>query len=319
MMDDFEAAEVDTGATRIFVRRSGAGPPIRLLHGFPQTHVMWRHVAPLLARTFTVVCADLRGYGRSGCPPSTPDHAPYAKRAMAEDMVVVMERLGFPTFSVAGHDRGGRVAYRMALDHPSRIERLAVLDILPTGTVWEHADANFALAYWPWSLLAQPEPLPERILTAASDAIVDNALEAWGTPSTVFPEDVRTAYVHALRDPEHIHAICEEYRAAATLDRQHDGADRTAGHRIACPLLALWSARGSLGSWYPEVGGPLNLWRVWGDDVRRRAISAGHFFPEEAFEDTYDALHHFFADPSNGLTHSHRLVQPTGQERRPAE
>jgi haloacetate dehalogenase len=211
MMDDFETAEIQMGEASIFVRWSGSGSPILLLHGFPQTHLMWRSIAPLLARNFTVVCADLRGYGRSGCPASTPDHAPYAKRAMAQDMVIVMERLGFPRFSVAGHDRGGRVAYRMALDHPSRVDRLAVLDILPTGTVWDRADARFALAFWPWSLLAQPEPLPERILAAAPEAIVDAALGGWGSPSAVFPPEVRAAYVQALRDPAHVHAICEEY------------------------------------------------------------------------------------------------------------
>ncbi len=151
-MDDFTAAEIDSGETRIFTRARGSGPPLLLLHGFPQTHLMWRLVAPLLVSDFTVVCADLRGYGNSGCPPSTPDHAPYAKRAMARDMTAVMERLGFGRFFVAGHDRGGRVAYRMALDHPDRVAGLAVLDILPTDLVWERADARFALGYWPWSL-----------------------------------------------------------------------------------------------------------------------------------------------------------------------
>lgn len=255
MMDDFETDEIQVGETSIFVRWSGSGTPILLLHGFPQTHLMWRSVAPLLARNFTVICADLRGYGRSGCPASTTDHAPYAKRAMAQDMVIVMERLGFPRFSVAGHDRGGRVAYRMALDHPKRVNRIAVLDVIPTGTVWDRADARFVLAYWPWSLLAQPEPLPERVLAAAPEAIVDNALGGWGTPSTFFPADVRAAYIEALRNPAHIHAICEEYRAAATLDRQYDEADRIAGRRIACPLLALWSAHGALDTWYVEAGG----------------------------------------------------------------
>ena len=181
MMDDFTPATIETAETGIFVRWSGSGPPVLLLHGFPQTHLMWRGVAPLLARNFTVICADLRGYGRSGCPASTMDHAPYAKRSMARDMVTVMERLGFLRFAVAGHDRGGRVAYRMALDHPDRVDRLAVLDILPTETVWERADARFALGYWPWSLLAQPQPLPERILTAVPEAIVDSALGGWGS------------------------------------------------------------------------------------------------------------------------------------------
>jgi haloacetate dehalogenase len=295
MMDDFATAEVETGETRIFVRASGSGSPILLLHGFPQTHLMWRGVAPRLARHFTVVCADLRGYGRSGCPASRPDHAPYAKRAMARDMVAVMERLGFPRFSVAGHDRGGRVAYRMALDHPGRVDRLAVLDVLPTATVWDGADARVVLGYWPWSLLAQPEPLPERILAAVPDAIVDDALGGWGSPPDAFPAEVRAAYVEALRDPAHVHAICEEYRAAATLDREHDAADRAAGRRIAGPLLALWSAPGALGTWYAEAGGPLALWRAWGDDVQGEPLEAGHFFPEEAPGPTAEIMQRFFA------------------------
>jgi haloacetate dehalogenase len=297
MLDGFETAEVATGETSIFVRRSGSGAPILLLHGFPQTHLMWRGVAPLLARRFTIVCADLRGYGSSGCPASTPDHAPYAKRAMVRDMVAVMERPGFPRFSVAGHDRGGRVAYRLALDHPGRVERLAVLDVLPTGTVWEQADARFALTYWPWSLLAQPEPLPERLIEAAPDAVVDNALAGWGSPATVFGPEVHAAYVDALRDPVHVHAICEEYRAAATLDWSHDDADVTSGHRIQCPLLALWSGLGPLNSWYTEVGGPLALWRAWGDDVQGRALDAGHFFAEEIPDETADALDRFVRAP----------------------
>jgi len=294
MLDDFEMADIQTADARIFVRRGGSGTPILLLHGFPQTHLMWRSVAPRLARRFTVVCADLRGYGRSDCPPSAPDHAPYAKRAMALDMVRVMERLGFSRFSVAGHDRGGRVAYRLALDHPGSVDRLAVLDIVPTATVWDRADARFALAYWPWSLLAQPEPLPERVLAASADAILDNALSAWGTPPTVVPSEVRAAYVEALRDPAHAHAICEEYRAAATRDREHDEADRRAGRRIACPLLVLWSARGPLGTWYASAAGPIGLWRAWSDDVRGHALDAGHFFPEEVPAATADALGDFF-------------------------
>jgi haloacetate dehalogenase len=294
MMDDFTTSEIRTGGTSIFVRHRGSGPPLLLLHGFPETHLMWRSVTPPLSRDFTVICADLRGYRHSGCPPSAPDHAPYSKRAMAEDMVSVMERLGFGRFSVAGHDRGGRAAYRMALDHPDRVERLAVLDVLPTEIVWEHADARLALAFWPWSLLAQPEPLPERVLTAVPEAVVDDALGGWGSPSTVFPPGVRAAYVRALRDPSHAHAICEEYRAAATVDREHDRADLASGRRIACPLLALWSAQGPVGTWYAEEGGPVGLWQAWGDDVRGHAIDAGHFFPEEAPEQTANALGRFF-------------------------
>jgi len=298
MLDDFEAISIQTGETEIFVRRSGSGPPVLLLHGFPQTHLMWRGVAPLLACHFTVVCADLRGYGRSGCPASARDHAPYAKRAMARDMAVVMERLGFPRFAVAGHDRGGRLAYRLALDHPDRVERLAVLDIIPTAEAWDRADARFALAFWPWSLLAQPAPLPERLLTAAPDAIVEDALGGWGSPPAIFGPEVRAAYVEALRDPARVHAICEEYRAAATLDRVQDEADRKDGRRIACPVLVLWSGPGVLGAWYAEAGGPLALWQAWADDVRGQPLDAGHFFPEELPNETADALDRFFAAPS---------------------
>jgi haloacetate dehalogenase len=293
-IDDFVPADIPVGSTRIFVRSRGGGPPVLLLHGFPQTHVMWRKVAPLLASHFTVVCADLRGYGRSSCPASMADHAPYAKRAMARDMVEVMEHLGFPRFSVAGHDRGGRVAYRLALDHPDRVDRLAVLDIVPTESAWEHADARFALAYWPWSLLAQDEPLPEHLLLAAPDAIVDDALRKWGSSPTVFPPNVREAYLAPLRDPMHVHAICEEYRAAATIDREHDRADRSNGDRIRSPLLVLWSAQGPLSAWYVDQGGPVALWRTWADDVQGWSIEGGHFFPEEAADQTAAALIQFF-------------------------
>ncbi|HVR39857.1 MAG TPA: alpha/beta hydrolase, partial [Thermoanaerobaculia bacterium] len=263
----------------------GDGPPLLLLHGLPETHLMWRDVAPRLAERFTVVCADLRGYGQSGCPSGE-----YSKRAMARDMVAAMARLGFERFAVAGHDRGGRVAYRLALDHPSHVERLAVLDIVPTGDAWRRADARLAIGYWPWSLLAQPEPLPERLVSAAPDAIVDDALGGWGTSREAFASDVRDAYIRALSDPAHVHAICEEYRAAATIDREHDDADRRAGHRIACPVLALWSGRGALAQWYADERGPIGLWRAWADDVQGRAVNAGHFFPEEIPEETAAAL-----------------------------
>jgi len=210
-------------------------------------------------------------------------------------MVTVMERLGFSRFSLAGHDRGGRVAYRLALDHPERVDRLAVLDVLPTLEVWDRADARFALGFWPWSLLAQPEPLPERLVSAAPEAVVDDALDSWGSSPTVFGPEVRAAYVEALRDPARVHAICEEYRAAATRDREHDERDRRNGRRIACPVLALWSGRGGLNVWYAEAGGPLGLWRLWADDVQGYFLDGGHFFPEELPEETAAALTSFFA------------------------
>jgi haloacetate dehalogenase len=281
-LEDFTAEDIDTGETTIFVRRAGAGAgaPVLLLHGFPETHVMWRGIAPVLARDRAVVCADLRGYGRSGCPESAPDHAPYAKRSMARDLVVVMEQLGCPRFAVVGHDRGARVASRLALDHPARVDRLAVLDIVPAEDAWQRADARFATTFWPWSLLAQPAPLPERLLAAAPEAIIDDAITAWGTPVASFPADVRAAYADALRDPAHARAICEEYRAAATIDREHDRSDRAAGRGIACPVLALGARDAALDAWYAADGGPLGLWRGWADRVEGHAVSGGHFFPE---------------------------------------
>jgi haloacetate dehalogenase len=295
MSQQFDSLEVDTGEARIFLRRSGSGDAVLLLHGFPETHLMWRHVAPLLARRFTVLCADLRGYGRSSCPASRADHAPYAKRAMAKDMVSVMKQLGFATFFVAGHDRGGRVAYRLALDHPHLVKRLAVLDIVPTIDAWARADADFALAFWPWSLLAQPAPLPERLVAAAPDAVIDHALSGWGSPASSFDPDTRRAYIDALRDPAHVHAICEEYRAAATVDREHDLEDKITGNRIICPLLLLWSSRGGLNTWYSDAGGPLAQWRSWAHDVRGAPLDAGHFFPEEIPRETAERLIGFFS------------------------
>jgi haloacetate dehalogenase len=295
VFDGFTAETIDVGDTTVFVRRAGQGPPLLLLHGFPETHVMWRHVAPTLTDAFTVVCADLRGYGASGAPPSADDHAPYAKRAMANDLVRAMARLGFAEFAVVGHDRGARVAYRLALDHPTRVARLALLDVVPTSVAFERADARLALSFWPWALLAQPAPLPERLILGAPDAVIDDAATQWGTDPASFDADVRAAYVEALRDPAHVHAICEEYRAAATLDVAHDAADRDAGRRIACPVLVLWAARAALDAWYGDAGGPLGIWRQWADDVSGRAMPGGHFFPEQEPAETAAALRAFFA------------------------
>jgi haloacetate dehalogenase len=295
MLEGFTTETVAMAGTTLFIRRKGDGPALVLLHGFPQTHVMWHRVAPALARRFTVVCADLRGYGASGTPASAADHAPYSKRAMAADIVELMDALGFARFAVAGHDRGGRVAYRLALDHPERVTHLAVLDIVPTLEAFERADARLALAFWPWSLLAQPAPLPERLIAAAPEAIVDDAATQWGTKAASFAPKARAAYVAALEDPAHVHAICEEYRAAASLDVEHDKADRQAGRRIACPTLALWAAGSALENWYAGAGGPLGIWRHWADTVSGAAIDGGHFFPEQCPLETVRALNAFLA------------------------
>lgn len=295
MFEGFESTVVDTGEVPIFIRRGGKGPPLLLLHGFPETHLMWHRVAPVLAQRCTVICADLRGYGASGKPESRPDHSPYAKRAMALDMLHVMQDQGFERFGVVGHDRGARVAYRLALDHPKCVERLAVLDVIPTSDAFAHADARFALAFWPWSLLAQPAPLPETLIAGAPDAVIDDALSNWGSDAAAFPAEVRAAYVAALSDSASVHAICEEYRAAATLDVEHDNEDRQAGRRIDCPLLALWSAGSALDTWYQDIGGPLGLWKSWAPSAKGRPIAGGHFFAEQNAAETAAELLQFFA------------------------
>ena len=254
---------------------------------------MWRDVAPALAADFTVVVADLPGFGASSCPADSQDHAAMSKREMAATLVEAMHSAGYERFAVVGHDRGGRVAYRAALDHADVITQAVVLDIVPTYEVWERADARSMLAFWPFSFLAQPAPLPESLVSASPAAVVENALTEWGSAPDAFPGWVRQAYTDALRDPAHVHAICEEYRAAAGIDREHDKADLDIGRRITCPLLALWSEQGGLATWYEEAGGPLVLWRRWADDVRGQALSAGHFFPEEDSVVTADLIGNF--------------------------
>lgn len=292
-MDQFKTEYITTAEVTIFTKYGGSGPPVLLLHGFPETHHMWRHIAPMLAKDFTVVMADLRGYGNSSCPPSTEDHAPYSKRVMAADMIQIMQRLGFSQFAVVGHDRGARVAYRMALDHPDNISQLVVLDILPIDIAWDMADAPMMLGYWPWSLLAQPAPLPEHMLEATAAEVINNACDNWGSTADTFSVETREIYTKALSSPEHVHAICEEYRAAATIDREHDKADRQNGRTITCPTLLLWGADGALDIWYQKHGGPLNLWKPIAPYIQGKSIKGGHFFAEETPTTLYRELNHF--------------------------
>jgi haloacetate dehalogenase len=251
---------------------------VLLLHGIPETHLMWHRVAPSLAERHSVVATDLRGYGASGAPPSTAEHWPYAMREIGREQVEVMQALGFERFAVVGHDRGARCAYRMALDHPDVVTGLAVLDIVPTGEAFGRADARFSLGYWVWSFLAAPAPVPERLILGAPDVFVDHMLDTWADDPRAFPPEARAAYIDQFRDPDTVHAICEEYRAAATLDVEHDVADRVAGRRIGCPTLALWSSTGAVAAWYD----PLEVWKGWADDLRGTAVGCGHFLPEEA-------------------------------------
>jgi haloacetate dehalogenase len=285
---EFRTSEIKTNDNSVFVRIYGKGPGLLLVHGFPRTSLMWRHLAPRFADRYTVVCVDLRGYGQSGSPASTDDHFPYSKRAMASELVEVMQQLGFASFSLVGHDRGGRVSYRMALDHPEKVEKLAVFDVIPIFEAWARTDARFAQTYWPWILLSQKNPLPERYLLGAPDAVFDNPFGA-GT----FPAEIRAQYVEMYRDPVRVHAVCEEYRAAATIDVEHDHKDADAKNQIKCPMLHLWATGGPLDTFYSNVGGPLGIWRPWAPNVQGQAMKGGHFFPEENPVDTSEQLQKF--------------------------
>ncbi len=286
----FKTAEIDVAGNKVFYRRYGQGPAILMVHGFPRTSLMWRFLAPKLAGNHTVVCVDLRGYGRSGIPASADDHFPYSKRAMAKELVDAMVKLGFPTFTLIGHDRGGRVAYRMALDHPKNVERLAVFDVIPILEAWSRSDARFAQTYWPWMLLSQKQPLPESYLLGAPKAVFSNP---FGQGS--FGTEILEEYVSTYRDPARVHAICEEYRAAATIDVEHDRADKEASKRIECPMLHLWAEGGPLDTFYAKDGGPLGIWRQWAPRVQGQAMKGGHFFPEENPDHTAALINQFLA------------------------
>lgn len=277
----FETSQVEVSGNTIFLRRYGKGPAILMVHGFPRTSLMWRFLAPKLAENYTVICVDLRAYGRSGIPASTADHFPYSKRAMANELVEMMAKLGFPTFVLIGHDRGGRVSYRLALDHPKAVERLAVFDVIPILEAWNRTDARFAKTYWPWILLSQKEPLPESYLLGAPQAVFNNP---FGQGS--FGGEILEEYVSTYRDPARVHGICEEYRAAATIDIEHDRADKEALKQIECPTLHLWAEGGPLDTFYAKDGGPLGIWRQWVLRAQGQAMKGGHFFPEENPEDT---------------------------------
>jgi haloacetate dehalogenase len=284
MFEGFRTETVDVDGVEILARVAGSGPPLLLLHGSPQTHVMWHLVAPRLAEDFTVIAPDLRGYGDSSKPESAPDHAPYSKRTMALDQIEVMRHFGFERFALCGHDRGGRVGYRMALDHPGVVSSLAVLDIVPTWEALSRADMAFGLSYWHWFFLAQPYDLPERLLAAEPEKTLFRG------GSELFHPEAMEEYVRCLRDPDTIHATCEDYRAAATLDYEHDAKDREAGRRMSCPVLALWGRQGFLEGHYDV----LDVWRGWAEEVRGRALECGHYLPEEAPEETYAELRAFF-------------------------
>ncbi len=282
MFETFERVRVEAGDAEINLVRGGEGPPVLLLHGYPQTHSMWHAVAPRLAEDFTVVATDLRGYGDSSKPFGSEDHATYSKRAMATDQVRVMESLGFPAFAVVGHDRGGRVGHRMALDHPDRVTRLAVLDIVPTRHVYATVGRELATAYYHWFFFIQPYDLPETLIGADPGYYLRKKLGGWGTGLDAFAPEAFAEYERCFSDPATIHASCEDYRAAASIDLVHDDADRDEGRKVACPLLALWGDRGAMGRLYDVE----NVWREYAADVLGGPIDAGHFLAEERPDET---------------------------------
>ncbi|MBL8554470.1 MAG: alpha/beta hydrolase [Phenylobacterium sp.] len=286
--EGFELSQIEVPEASLRVRHGGSGPPLLLLHGYPETGAMWGAVAGDLAKDFTVVCPDLRGYGGSTKPPSSDDHETSSKRAMARDAVALMAEFGFDRFAVAGHDRGGRVAYRLALDHPGAVSRVSILDIVPTGEVWARADRRFALGYWHWSFLAQPHPFPETLIGADPDAFFFST-SFGGILKTFDPEAFRE-YARAAHRPDVVHAMCEDYRAGAGFDRELDMADKAAGRKIACPVQVLWGARGALAAWYDTLA----IWREWADDVQGQAVDCGHFIPEEKPAETLALLRGFF-------------------------
>jgi len=263
----------------------GDGPPLLLLHGYPQSHVMWHKIAPTLAESFRVVASDLRGYGDSSKPPTQEDHSPYSKRATANDQIALMHHLGFSAFHVVGHDRGGRVAHRMALDHPEAIKRLVVMDIAPTYAMYTTTDMEFAKAYYHWFFLIQPYDLPERMIGADAKTFLEKKFQQWGRDSGAFTDEAIQEYLRCWT-PETIHASCEDYRASASIDLVHDQVDIDQGNKIQCPLLCLWGKKGFVGNKYDVVA----EWKRWADDVCGFGVDCGHYLPEEAPEETLEAL-----------------------------
>jgi haloacetate dehalogenase len=281
----FAARRIKTPGAEIFLRTGGQGPPLLLLHGYPTTHVTWHKIAPELARRYTLVIPDLRGYGASSAPAGDPEHTIYSKRTMAQDCLAAMRALGHERFVVAGHDRGGRVAYRMALDHPQAVRALVPIDIIPTGEVWQRISAEAAIKSYHWTFLAQPAPLPETLIGKDPDFYLEHTLKSWARDRTLscFSDGALAHYRALLRDPHRVHAVCEDYRAGAGIDRQLDEADMAAGRKIDCPILVLRASHYLKGS-------PLEVWRRWCPTATEATVTSGHFLAEENPQETVAAL-----------------------------
>ena len=282
MFEGFERHRVEVDGIGINLVRGGEGDPVLLLHGYPQTHAMWHLVAPLLVEAgFSVVATDLRGYGESSKPKGDAAHVAYSKRIMAGDQVGAMASLGFESFAVVGHDRGGRVGHRMALDHPGNVSKLAVLDILPTRHLFSTVDRDLAMAYYHWFFLAQPYDLPEKLIGGDPVYYLHKKLGGWGTGLDKFAPEALAEYERCF-DVHTVHASCEDYRAAATIDLSHDDSDRENGRTVTCPLLALWGKNGAMEKLYDVA----EVWRHYADDFRGAPVDAGHFLAEEKPEET---------------------------------
>jgi haloacetate dehalogenase len=290
MFDGFERRQIQTSETTINLVTGGSGPPVLLLHGYPQTHAMWHKVAPRLAQDFTVVAPDLRGYGDSGKPPGDPEHLTYSKRKMAQDQVEVMQALGFESFRLVGHDRGARVSHRLTKDHPERVQKLAVLDIIPTHRMFQIVNKEMATNTYHWFFLIQPYDFPERVIGAAAEHFVRRGFDRTANAAEAFPAEAIAEYVRCFCNPATIHGTCEDYRAGASIDLVHDEADFHV--KLGCPFLALWSATGYVG----RTQDVLQIWREYATDVRGRSLSCGHYLAEESPDETYDALKDFLLE-----------------------
>jgi haloacetate dehalogenase len=288
MFDGFDHRHVDVGDVTIHCVVAGSGPPVLLLHGYPQSLAMWARVAPILAERFTVVCADLRGYGDSSKPTDAADHSTYSFRTMANDQVALMAQLGFERFHMVGHDRGGRTGHRMALDHPTVVESLAVLDIAPTYTMFMETSRQVAAAYWHWYFLSLPEPFPERLIGADPDYFFEFCFESWGKTAVAdLDPEIVAEYRRCWRDPAMIHASCGDYRAAVSIDLEHDEAD--IDQLVDCPLLALWGSEGFMHRCFDMAA----VWRQRGRNVRPETLPGAHFFVDQFPKETAEILADF--------------------------
>ncbi len=290
MFEGFEQKRIETGGAHVNLVIGGSGPPLLLLHGYPQTHAMWHKVAPRLAEHFTAVAADLRGYGDSGKPEGDPEHLNHSKRAMAQDLVEAMENLGFNSFYLAGHDRGARVSHRLTKDNPDRVLKLATLDIIPTHRMFQIVNKEMALNTYHWFFLSQPYDFPERVIGADADYFIRHSFQRGPNWQDIFPEEAVREYLRCSTDPATIHAICEDYRAGASIDLVHDEEDFA--NKVTCPHLALWSDRGYVG----RSQDVLAVWRDYSVNVRGHSMPSGHYIAEELPEETYVALRNFFLE-----------------------